>query len=213
VATLLPWYLNGTLTPAETGEVERHLATCASCRAEVEAWRRLRPAVDAAVASRPAPPADLFARVRARIGSEAPAAARPTAATPWWERAAAAVFELLPPRLAPAMALAVIVVQLGALAAVGTVAYRAQQALVVTQSGPEGRRPPAPGAVHLRVAFQESAPEGEIRALLQRLEAAIVDGPSSAGFYIVETPATAGGRPAADALGASPLVRFVERVP
>jgi hypothetical protein len=215
VATLLPWYLNGTLSPAEAGEVERHLAGCASCRAEMEEWRRLRPALDSAVASRPLPPADLFAAVRRRIEADSSAPVRrATPEAPWWERLAAAVFGVLPPRLAPAAALAVIVLQFGALAVVGTIA---QQALrgpsVTTQSDSVEQRPLPEGMARLRVAFRPDPPEGEIRALLQRLEARVADGPSAAGFYIVEAPATIGDRPVTDLLQEqAALIGLVERI-
>ena len=33
-AELIPWYLNGTLEAAERADLEKHLASCAACRAE-----------------------------------------------------------------------------------------------------------------------------------------------------------------------------------
>jgi Putative zinc-finger len=214
-ATLLPWYLSGTLAPGEARAVEQHLAGCSACREEVEQLRRLRTALATTVESRPAPARDLFASVRSRIEADATAPARSTVPeTPWWERFAAAIFGVLPPRMAPAAALAVIVLQLGALAVVGTIA---QQALrgpgVTTQSGPVDHRPLPPGLVRLRVAFRPNAPEGEIRALLQRLEARVADGPSAAGFYIVEAPTTIGGRPVTDVLQErAELIGLVEKI-
>lgn len=214
-ASLLPWYLSGTLGPREARAVEQHLAGCAACRDEVEHLRRLRTALASTVESRPAPARDLFASVRSRIEADAPASALSTVPeASWWERLAAAIFGILPPRLAPAMALAVIVLQLGALAVVGTIA---QQALrgpgVSTQSGPDDRRPLPAGTVRLRVAFRDSAPAAEIRALLQRLEARVTDGPSAAGLYIVEAPATVAGRPVMETLQERPeLIGFVDKV-
>ena len=35
IEALLPWYANGTLTVAETATVERHLAHCPACRADL----------------------------------------------------------------------------------------------------------------------------------------------------------------------------------
>jgi Putative zinc-finger len=215
-ATLIPWYLSGTLGPDESRAVEQHLTGCASCREKVGEWRRLRPALERAIEARPAPARDLFASVISRIDASARAPVqRALAGASWWERIATAVFGVLPPRLAPAAALAVIVLQFGALAVVGTVAYQAMRGpIVTTQSGPEGRRPLRPGMVRLRVAFQDNAPGAEIRGLLQRLDARIIDGPSAAGFYIIETPATVDGRPAADVFQSGVgIIRFAEPLP
>ncbi|HEX5045061.1 MAG TPA: zf-HC2 domain-containing protein [Candidatus Polarisedimenticolaceae bacterium] len=39
--TRLPWFAAGTLPPAEAAGIERHLAACAACRAEVKALRSM----------------------------------------------------------------------------------------------------------------------------------------------------------------------------
>jgi hypothetical protein len=39
VDALLPWFVNGTLAPAERASVERHLAECSRCRQEAD-WLR-----------------------------------------------------------------------------------------------------------------------------------------------------------------------------
>lgn len=214
-ATLLPWYLNGTLAPAESRAVEDHLATCVGCREEAERGRALRGVVAATVDARPAPPSNLFALVLSRIEHSKAASARVASVkTPWWGRVAAGVFEFVPARLAPAAALVVIILQFGALAVLGTMTYRApRHPEVITQSGPDGRRPSA-GTVRLRIAFDDKAPEREIRGLLQRLDARIVDGPTAAGFYIVEAPATtAAGRAIDDLRGRTDLIRYAEELP
>jgi hypothetical protein len=40
VQQLLPWYLTDRLAPAERAQVDAHVASCAECRAELEAERR-----------------------------------------------------------------------------------------------------------------------------------------------------------------------------
>ncbi|MDI3317053.1 MAG: zf-HC2 domain-containing protein [Bacillota bacterium] len=42
---LLPFYAAGTLSPAERQEVDRHLASCAACRRELQLWREIAGAV------------------------------------------------------------------------------------------------------------------------------------------------------------------------
>ena len=41
-ATLLPWYLTGTLKESERQAVDEHLASCVDCRAELAHLTRLR---------------------------------------------------------------------------------------------------------------------------------------------------------------------------
>lgn len=42
IALLLPWYVTGTLGSGERLQTDKHLATCASCRAELTSIRTLR---------------------------------------------------------------------------------------------------------------------------------------------------------------------------
>lgn len=63
-------YLLGALSPGETAELERHLAGCEECRAELE---RLRPVVQAQPESveRVEPPPQLRTRVMAEVRADA----------------------------------------------------------------------------------------------------------------------------------------------
>jgi anti-sigma-K factor RskA len=63
-------YLLGALEPAEAAELERHLAGCEECRAELS---RLRPAVQALpeTVERVKPPAKLRASIMAETGNDA----------------------------------------------------------------------------------------------------------------------------------------------
>ncbi len=65
VRDMLPWYVNGTLSPVEREAVDVWLGRHPEGRAEVEALRRLR---DAVAAQPPAaPPEQVWAHLRARV--------------------------------------------------------------------------------------------------------------------------------------------------
>lgn len=59
-------YLEGTLDPAVREAVDRHLAACAACRADLAALERLRPAVAALPREIP-PPRDLWQGIGPRL--------------------------------------------------------------------------------------------------------------------------------------------------
>lgn len=208
IVALLPWYLSRTLSRDETETVERHLRGCEGCRAELEGLARLKGAVAAAVEARPGAAPDLFARVAARAAAPA---GRDAPTRPWWEPLVEWTRGLMAPRLAPALALGLIVLQLGALGALGTRLLLAPDGLATTQSGPDAPGPA--GAVALRVAFQEAATEREIRQALQAAGARIVAGPSAAGFYVVSVPAGPEAARAVEALRRAPVFRLVEEIP
>ena len=211
---LLTWYVTGTLAAAETAALESHLQVCESCRREVAEIRLLKGAMHAAIESRPTPSGDLFARVPARIQASEPVrAATSPGLRVWWSQLAEWATALLSPRLAPALALGLIVLQFGVLAVLATGLYQARyRGGVITQSGPEDTRPPA-GGVRLRLAFQDTATAAAIRTALQDTGARIVDGPSAAGFYVVAVPAGPDGERASAALrGNTAVVRFVEEI-
>ena len=67
--SLLPWYLNGTLTDEEVESVREHLARCVSCRAEAEEQETLRQHI-AATDSRPEHAPAAFAALEQRIDSQ-----------------------------------------------------------------------------------------------------------------------------------------------
>jgi anti-sigma factor RsiW len=204
VQALLTWYVSGTLPAADRARVEAHCAGCEACRAELEAVRRLKGAVAAAVQTRPGPAPDLFARIAARLPAPARAPAR-AAAPSWWAALADRAAALMTPRLAPALALGLILLQLGTIAVLAVGVWRGGT-VSTTASGPDTRVPA--GGVALRVAFQESASEREVRAALQGAGARIVEGPTAAGFYVVVAPSA----PAAASLRRSPVIRFAEEL-
>lgn len=65
--------------------------------------------------------------------------------------------------------------------------------------------------VRLNVVFIEEAKEIEIRTLLQKLDAAIVSGPSAAGLYVLAVDKTADIDTLLRQLDASPIVRLAKK--
>lgn len=56
---------DGELPPADRAETERHLAACAECRSELDAWKRAAPALFPSL--REEPPASFADRVMERL--------------------------------------------------------------------------------------------------------------------------------------------------
>ena len=208
-AALLPWYLSGTLSAADRATVAAHLETCDACRRELAALERLKPAVGAAVETRPAPARDLFARVAARVAAEPRVS--PFDRGRWSARLADWAGTLLAPRLAPALAVGLIVVQFGALALLAARLYQVVPGEHTTQSGPATSGPPAAGT-RLRVAFQDGATALEIRSALESVGAQIVEGPTAAGFFVVVVPPSADAARVVETLRSRGAVRFVEPI-
>ena len=172
---VLPWYVNGSLSSAEHARVEHHIGECAACRAELAALRELQSVVQSE--GEEAVEADALARMHARIAEDearcAPARAgrRGWLGTQWR-------LSPSPVRLALGLQL-VLVLSLGALAAMGSPSaiYRT---LAATPSPAQGAR--------LTVVFDDAATQGEIRRVLGRLHARIVEGPNGVGALGIEVP-------------------------
>jgi anti-sigma-K factor RskA len=172
-ALLLPWYVNGTLAEGEHRAVAAHLHECAACRSELESIREVHQQARAFFASAPVP-----ARLRAEVMSRVKA--RPQPSRTLLQSLADALLPARPPRWAAALAVAVIVVQAGAL---GWFALNA---------GPEPQvraRSVESSVARVRIVFNPRATEAEIRAALTALGGRIVEGPSQDGAWVIELPA------------------------
>jgi anti-sigma factor RsiW len=158
---LLPWYLNGSLSPGERAEVEAWLHENPEGEAELELLRRMQDQV--VVEAESVSPGELgLKRLKRGIRQETKAEIPRKQLLPvWWRPMMAA-------------ALAVIVVQGLLLAGLG------QQGI------DPGIRPlsaPAYAEPLLQVRFRPEATESRIREVLLNADAVLVDGPSAAGIY------------------------------
>jgi anti-sigma factor RsiW len=174
---LMPWLVNGTLDAAERKRVESHLAQCVACRRELEAAY----AVQAAVASEERDPevATALARLHLRLDEEqaghGPRRLIRVLARRWREARPAVRWTLA--------AQFVVIVMLAVALSVLVVTNSPAPALYRTLADAPSSN--ASGAVVV-VVFNGGRSEQEIRRLLLRLNARVIDGPSSAGAYRLE---------------------------
>lgn len=166
---LLPWLVNGTLSGVERVRVERHLAECVACRNEVEHLRALQ----TFIAQDEADPlvTHAFERINARL-QEVESGLGATRILRW----IAIQWRHTPPWLRG------VVVAQSALLALLTAALLGHPAPEYYRT--LGATPAQTGLdTQLVVVFNGAASEREVRSLLLRLHARIVDGPSPEGAY------------------------------
>ena len=188
IEALLPWYANGTLTPAETATVERHLARCPACRADLEQCHALATAVrDNAESWQPAPGG--FDRLMAEIDRLEPKPAPTETRAPTLLQRIRDWLGATPNPVRWTLALESMAVAVLLLVV----------ALPMLRTAPDyetlsgGTEQPAASGPRLRVVFADSATAGEIRQLLQDIDGDIVAGPTALGVYTVVLPS--GERP------------------
>ncbi|MBI4381332.1 MAG: zf-HC2 domain-containing protein [candidate division NC10 bacterium] len=190
---LLPWYVNGTLGSDERRAVEDHLATCALCPDELVALLKVQSVLRREGAEAPEPSAALLQKVKGRI-AEAPAVtdqSMPGARHQQDRSTWAWLAHVVHPALRPGWALAALVLLTVQTAVIVGLVARGPSGGIPeyrTLTGPPISGQPSGPRVRLRVAFVEQAPERSIRAALGELHATIVDGPSAAGFYVIDVP-------------------------
>lgn len=199
VQRLLPWYGTGRIDEAEQALVEAHLEECAECRRDLEA----EPALKAALASA-APDAEAgWAALEARARASLPAPRR--RARPWVQAARGL---MRPERLKWAVA-----AQFAALVVLGAAA------LQVAPTAPAARHaayralgdaPPARSA-NVLAMFRPDASVGSVRRSLEASGARFVDGPTTAGAYLLEVPGGESGRALA-ALRRDPNLTMAEPI-
>ncbi len=160
-AELIPWYINGTLTPEESAMVEAYLAQGGEEAAAELRLQQLMQAHEKAHQPGSTPGEFGWKRLQRdvhRIAQKQQTANKPMA----WLR--------------PAMAAAVAVIVIQA-ALLGSLWLPDQESGLQPLSG---RVTPS---ADLQIKFQPQATELQIRTLLNQVDARLVDGPSAAGIY------------------------------
>jgi anti-sigma factor RsiW len=170
---LLPWLVNDTLNSDERAGVERHLAQCVACRNEVENLRALQAYI--ACDDEDPLPAQALGRINARLDQteSAPGPRRILRRIALqWRRTGPWLRGAVMAQAAAVLALLIVVL----LAQPAPQYYRTLAATPVRASL----------NTELVVVFNAALREREIRSLLLRVHARIVDGPSPAGAYTLQ---------------------------
>ena len=171
VDALLPWYVNGTLEGEELEGVQRHLRECALCRQEAEWLRELYEAC--AVAEAAPGKSNAFRKLRSRL--EAPSSSRRVGGDTTWNRTGWT-------RWALAASLGVAVIFGAAL-----LQDKSAPALYRTLGASGGTEP----AGSMVVVFDPATTEADLRRILRKADARLVDGPTQTNAYVIQVPADA----------------------
>jgi hypothetical protein len=171
VDALLPWYVNGTLSREEHDYVHRHLSECALCRHEVEWLRELHAACVAAESTPDG--AKALGNLRRQLEAPRVAGEAPSGGGRRWS--------LDGNRVRWAVAASVLV---GVLA-VALVRQDDAPALYRTLAAPES----AARTGSLIVVFDPTTTEADLRRMLRKAGARLVDGPTQSNAYVLDVPA------------------------
>ncbi len=212
---LLPWYANATLQPSEALRVERHLATCAQCTAELERSRRLSAATKDIDLQPWSPSPAHFARVLAHVDDSDHghriAATTTASSSPLWSK----LHDWISGTPRPVQ---------WAFAVQGTLVLVLAVALVLAVLPPASpyqtlshtEEPSAGTRARVRIVLADDITGARLRDLLQSVGGEIVHGPSQTGVYTVELPFGRAQEPSAaralELLRANPGVRLAEPI-
>jgi hypothetical protein len=178
VQELLPWYVTGTLSAAETAQVEAHLAACDACRAELVFERELA----RGVATLPLDVDSGWRAMSGRLGRE-----RRDDPSPAWSLAR---------RRVP------LGWSVGGALAASLAAVLVMTALPLNRAQEQTYRalgtPGVDSGGQVIVLFKPDTTEQQMRVILSSRGARLVDGPTAAGAYVLRID----GGSAADAIRA-----------
>ncbi len=189
-ATLIPGYVNRTLSAVEQQQVANHLKTCVTCQREVQEVTTMQTAIKTSIEQRSGPSPAAFSTLLRRIEQEKHAMqrqpSRPTEPS-WWETIESTFRSLFEVQWVPALASVLIVGQAFLLLSLlGNPSRQpGQETGVIMERGiPQGT--PATSPIHIQVKFVDTAKEIEIRELLQKINGQIVEGPTGDGLYLLK---------------------------
>jgi hypothetical protein len=175
VQKLLPWYVNRTLSEAETQRVEAHFSQCEDCRQDFALERALAADIDMV----PLNVDNGWAAMQQRMTDPDDRSVVRSAAVPrrWWSSAGWAAVGAL----AASVVLALFMTKMQP-APVEQHTYRALGSAGSTARG------------QVVILFKPETTEQQMRTILERQQARLVDGPTAAGAYVLQID---GGDPAA----------------
>ena len=188
VDALLPWYVNGTLTPEESDFVRKHLDGCGQCKQEAEWLRELQ----AACVTAESAPGGSSALRNLRRQLEARKPGRPGGA---WTRGGSWTRWGLAACLVVLAAFSASVMRDNIVAPYRTLASPSSVAVKGS----------------LIVVFDPATTEAELRRMLRDAGARLVDGPTQQNAYVLDVP-SAQLEAATRALRAERSVILVERL-
>lgn len=194
IQSLLPWYANGTLSEEEAIAVEAHLAECPECRDDLVAERAIGSEISGIVMD----VEKSWAAMRRRI--EQPVPEGNETVVPF--RPKSVLRRSVPMAWAVAAQAAALVLVVGGVWLAQPATQPAYHALGAA---------PAPAAANMVVIFRPDATEQQMRTLLTRNHASLVDGPTPSNAYLLHVAAARRAATLAD-LGASKEVVLAEPV-
>jgi anti-sigma factor RsiW len=175
---LLPWFVSGTLSEADREKVARHLESCTACRAELDEMSQLKIELSTIYAAQPGPSAQTAHSVLRAVKRDAllrgltrPVEGSWLAGVDQWLRS------FLLPRWVPTLVAVALLAQVGLLLWTAMPTHQLEE--ITTRSvGLQTAR--------IRVTFESTATEEQIRSLLQGVRGRVIDGPAQDGAYVIE---------------------------
>ena len=164
VRELIPLYVKGLLSDSQKAEVEKAMEDHAGLKDEIQQWKEILTAYKAIEEKIPQPSGAVYSRIAARIR----------------EQDCPGLFGRF--LASKKLSFAFIAAQFLIILALG---------IYIVQTKPDYRTLNAPpketgSSLKINIVFKETATEAEIRQLLLKVNAHIIDGPKRSGLYLIE---------------------------
>jgi anti-sigma factor RsiW len=193
---LLPWYVNGTASPADRALVEEHLRVCAACRERMRLERDLHDQIRRSASAEVPDAVESWHRFERTLGETAPArepATAPTRLLRWVVVGQAAALAVLSVLLAQAF-------------------WRQDRSSPSFRTVTTPAPGPAPADFTVRVAVAAGVTAQVVEQIARAHGARVVGGPSALGVYTLELDEAAMQRQVLAQLRAIPELQLVEQV-